>query len=56
MPSATKPTRRATRAQLQAQEEAEFFKDNIPLKIRREVEDIAEDLWDSVINMPKDDL
>ena len=54
--SAAKPTRRATRAQLQAQEEAEFFKDNIPLNIRHEVEDIAEDLWTSVKNMPKEDL
>ena len=54
--SAVKHPRRATRAQLQAQEEVEIFKDNIPLNIRREVEDIAEDLWISVRSMPKDEL
>ena len=53
VPSAAKPTRRATRAQLQAQEEAKLFKDIIPLNIRREVEDIDEDLWTLVKNMPK---
>ena len=54
--SAVNHHRRKTRAQLQAQEEAEIFKDNIPLKIRREVEAIAEDLWTSVRSMPKDEL
>ena len=54
--NAARPTRRVTRAQLLAQEEAELFKDNIPVNIRHEVEDIAEDLWTSVKNMPKEDL
>ena len=48
--------RRATRAQIQAQEEAKFFKDNIPLNIRWEVEGKAEDLWHMVKNMSKEDL
>ena len=51
-----KPPRRATKVQLQAQEEAEFFKDNIPLNIRREVESKVENLWYIVKNMPKEEL
>ena len=51
-----RPTRRATRAQLLAHEEAEFLKDNIPLNIHQEVKNKAEDLWTKVKNMPKEDL
>ena len=36
--------RRARRAQIQAQEEAEYFKDHIPLNIRLEVEERAEEI------------
>ena len=42
--------------QFQAQEEAKFFKDNIPLNIRREVEGKVEDLWNTVKNMPQEEL
>ena len=51
-----KNPRRATRAQVQAQEEAELFKDHIPLNIHLEVEERAKDLWHSIKNMPKEDL
>ena len=47
---------RATRLQLQAQEEVEYFKDNIPLNIHLEVEERAKDLWHTGKNMPKEDL
>ena len=42
--------------QLQAQEEAEFFKDNIPLNIHQEVEGNVEGLWNTMKNMPKEEL
>ena len=54
--NAARPTRRAIRAQLLAQEEAKFFNDNTPLNILQEVENKAEDLWTKVKNMPKEDL
>ena len=53
---AAKLSHRAMRVQLQAQEEAKFFKDNIPLNIHREVEGKVEDLWNTVKNMPKEEL
>ena len=53
---AARISRRATRVQLQAQEEAKFFKDNIPLNIRWEVEGKVEDLWNTVKNMHKEEL
>ena len=53
---AAKLSRRATRVQLQAQEEADFFKDNIPLNICWEVEGKVEDLWNTMKNMPKEEL
>ena len=45
-----------TRAQLQAQEEAEHFKEHIPLRIRKEVERVVEELWAEVKAMPQERL
>ena len=42
--------------QIQAQEEADFFKDHIPLSIHREVEGKVKDLCYTVKNMPKEYL
>ena len=53
---AAKLPHRATRAQIQAQEEADFFKDHIPLSIRWKVEGKVEDLWYTMKNMPREDL
>ena len=39
-------TRQATRAQLQAQEEAEHFKEHVMLGIRLEVEKVVGKLWE----------
>ena len=49
-------TRQATRAQLQAQEAAEFFKEHVPLGIRLEVEKVVGDIWDEVKIMPMETL
>ena len=53
---ATKIPCRARRVQIQAQEEANFFKDHIPLSICQEVKDKVKDLWYTVKNIPKEDL
>ena len=45
-------TRQTTKAQLQAQEEAELFKEHVPLNICREVERVVEGLWAEVKAMP----
>ena len=44
----------ATRAQLHAQAEAEFFKDRIPLMAHQAIEGIEKALWEQVSSMPID--
>ena len=54
--SSKRQTRQATRAQLLAQEEADRYKEHVPLKIRLEVDRMVEELWEEAKAMPKDQL
>ena len=54
--SSKRQTRQATRAQLLAQEEADRYKEHVPLKIRLEVDRMVEELWEEAKAMPKERL